>query len=111
MILWFGLIAVIGIYNIISFPGILRAFDPSRAVMCMSFSHQLFYIIISSPSVFVRTGHYDYLAGVVLALTGCEAMFAKYVALYHCLIYDLKFCSLGQFNALSIRVGLLTNKR
>jgi K+ transporter len=110
MILWFGLIAITGIYNIISFPGILRAFDPSRAVMCMSPFQQLFHLIISSSSVFVRTGHYDYLAGVVLALTGCEAMFAKYVVLYRCLIYDLKFCSLGQFNALSIRVGSSTNK-
>ena len=26
---------------------------------------------------FVRTGNYDNLAGVLLAVTGCEAMFAK----------------------------------
>ena len=35
MILWFGLIAATGIVNIVSFPGILRAFDPSRAVLRM----------------------------------------------------------------------------
>jgi KUP system potassium uptake protein len=29
--------------------------------------------------VFVRTKNYDLLAGVLLAVTGCEAMFAKYV--------------------------------
>ena len=28
-------------------------------------------------TVFVRTGNYDILAGVLLALTGCEALFAK----------------------------------
>jgi KUP system potassium uptake protein len=38
---------------------------------------------------FVRTGQYDYLAGVLLAITGCEAMFAN----------------LGQFNKASIRIG------
>lgn len=26
---------------------------------------------------FVRTGNYDLLAGVLLAVTGCEALFAK----------------------------------
>jgi hypothetical protein len=26
---------------------------------------------------FVRTKNYDYLAGVLLAITGCEALFAK----------------------------------
>lgn len=29
---------------------------------------------------FVRTGDYDILAGVLLAVTGCEALFAKYVS-------------------------------
>ncbi|KAK7676632.1 hypothetical protein QCA50_020375 [Cerrena zonata] len=60
MIAWFGLIAATGIVNIVSFPGILRAFDPSRAVL-----------------LFVRTKNYDLLAGILLALTGAEAMFAK----------------------------------
>ncbi|KAF8712435.1 hypothetical protein AX14_013103 [Amanita brunnescens Koide BX004] len=70
--LWFISIAIIGGYNIASYPGILRAFDPSRAVM-----------------LFVRTKRYDYLMGVILALTGCEATFAN----------------LGQFNASSIRIA------
>ncbi|KAJ7797662.1 potassium transporter [Mycena olivaceomarginata] len=69
---WFLLLAGTGIYNITAHPGIFRAFDPSRAVM-----------------LFVRTGDYDILAGVLLALTGCEAIFAN----------------LGQFNALSIRIS------
>ncbi len=37
--------------------------------------------------VFVRTGDYDLLAGVLLAVTGCEAIFAKYASLrssYEC---------------------------
>ncbi|TCD67128.1 hypothetical protein EIP91_000468 [Steccherinum ochraceum] len=69
---WFGLIAGTGIANIVAHPGILRAFDPSRAVL-----------------LFTRTGDYDLLAGILLALTGCEAMFAN----------------LGQFNALTIQIS------
>ncbi|KAG9017784.1 hypothetical protein FRB93_004595 [Tulasnella sp. JGI-2019a] len=38
---------------------------------------------------FVRTKNYDYLAGVLLAVTGCEAMFAN----------------LGQFNKASTQIG------
>jgi hypothetical protein len=30
-----------------------------------------------NPKDFVRTGKYDTLAGVLLAVTGCEALFAK----------------------------------
>ncbi|KAJ7600944.1 potassium transporter [Mycena floridula] len=69
---WFLLLLGTGIYNTISFPGIFRAFDPSRAIM-----------------LFVRTKNYDMLAGVLLAVTGCEAIFAN----------------LGQFNAMSIRLS------
>ncbi|KAF8329370.1 potassium transporter [Cantharellus anzutake] len=70
--IWLALIGVSGIYNITAHPGIFRALDPSRAVMW-----------------FVRTKKYDNLAGVLLAITGCEALFAN----------------LGQFNALSIRLS------
>ena len=38
---WLLLLAVTGIVNITKFPGIFRAFDPSRAVLCM--------LYISSP--------------------------------------------------------------
>ncbi|KAF9052418.1 potassium transporter [Hymenopellis radicata] len=69
---WFLLLAGNGLYNVATYPGILRAFDPSRAVM-----------------LFVRTKDYELLAGVLLALTGCEAMFAN----------------VGQFNALSIQLS------
>ncbi|CAK5270446.1 unnamed protein product [Mycena citricolor] len=71
-LVWFLLLAGTGIYNITFHPAIFRAFDPSRAVM-----------------LFVRTGNYDILAGVLLAVTGCEAVFAN----------------LGQFNAASIRIS------
>ncbi|KAH9941952.1 potassium transporter [Amylocystis lapponica] len=67
---WLALIGATGIVNIIHYPGIFRAFDPSRAIM-----------------LFVRTGDYDLLSGVLLAVTGCEALFAN----------------LGQFNMLSIQ--------
>ncbi|KAG8798547.1 hypothetical protein FRC16_007060 [Serendipita sp. 398] len=70
--LWISLLLITGIINITSYPGIFRAFDPSRAVM-----------------FFVRTKNYDLLAGVLLAVTGCEAMFAN----------------LGQFNRLSIQLS------
>ncbi|EJU00469.1 potassium transporter [Dacryopinax primogenitus] len=71
-VIWLVLIGGSGISNITHYPGIWRAYDPSRAVLW-----------------FVRTGNYDYLAGVLLAVTGCEAMFAN----------------LGQFNRASIRLS------
>ena len=40
-------------------------------------------------TVFVRTGDYDLLAGILLAVTGCEALFAN----------------LGQFNRASIQIS------
>ncbi|RXK34903.1 hypothetical protein M231_07837 [Tremella mesenterica] len=67
------LIGATGIYNITFHPAIFRAFDPSRAV-----------------AWFVRTKNYDALAGVLLAITGCEAMF------------------LGQFNKAAIRLSFTT---
>ncbi|KAF8320328.1 potassium transporter [Clavulina sp. PMI_390] len=70
--LWLLLIGGAGISNITQYPGIFRAIDPSRAVMW-----------------FVRTQQFDNLAGVLLALTGSEVMFAN----------------LGQFNALSIQLS------
>ncbi|ODO11951.1 potassium uptake protein [Cryptococcus amylolentus CBS 6273] len=70
--IWLLLIGCTGIYNITLHPGIFRAVDPSRAVMW-----------------FVRTKNYDYLAGVLLCLTGSEAMFAN----------------LSQFNKASIRLS------
>ncbi|KAH9014764.1 potassium transporter [Lactarius pseudohatsudake] len=73
--IWLLLLAATGIYNITKFPGIFRAFDPSRAIM-----------------YFVRTGEYDTLAGVLLAVTGCEALFAN----------------LGQFNMISIQISFTT---
>ncbi|GJJ12901.1 hypothetical protein Clacol_007147 [Clathrus columnatus] len=69
---WLALLAVTGIFNITKYPGIFRAFDPSRAVL-----------------LFVRTKDFNLLAGVLLAITGCEALFAN----------------LGQFNRLSIQLS------
>ncbi|GHJ84454.1 hypothetical protein NliqN6_0856 [Naganishia liquefaciens] len=74
-LMWLALLLVSGIINIVSYPGVLRAFDPSRAIM-----------------FFVRTKNYDALAGVLLSLTGCEAVFAN----------------LGQFNASAIRLSFVT---
>nr|ODN93273.1 potassium uptake protein [Cryptococcus depauperatus CBS 7841] len=70
--IWLLLLGGCGIYNITHHPAIFRAFDPSRAVMW-----------------FVRTKNYDYLSGVILCLTGSEAMFAN----------------LSQFNKSSIRIA------
>jgi KUP system potassium uptake protein len=52
---WLLLLGVTGAINISHYPGVFRAFDPSRAVM-----------------FFVRSGNYDALSGVVLAVTGSE---------------------------------------
>jgi len=73
------LLGITGIINITKYPGIFRAFDPSRAVLCASqiYSRDR---CVDNPLVFVRTRNYDSLAGVLLAVTGCEAMFAKYVS-------------------------------
>ena len=58
----------------------------------------------------MRTKDYSILAGVLLAVTGCEAMFAKLVPVSSTTIFNnvLPFLSLGQFNAFSIRVCTLT---
>jgi KUP system potassium uptake protein len=58
---------------------------------------------------FVRTKNYDTLSGVLLAVTGCEALFAKYIPHFlfsaTCLVHPFAVHSLGQFNMLSIQVG------
>jgi KUP system potassium uptake protein len=78
MILWHVLIAAIGIYNVTRHPMILHALDPSRAVMRKSAkSCSPSCKAVTTGAVFVRTKNYDILSGVVLALTGCEAMFAR----------------------------------
>ncbi|GAA6060739.1 hypothetical protein JCM10212_003783 [Sporobolomyces blumeae] len=69
MVVWFLLNLVTGAINVSHYPGIFRAFDPSRAVL-----------------LFVRTKNYDILSGVILCITGTEALFA-----------------LGQFSKQSIR--------
>lgn len=69
---WLALIAVSGCINIATFPGIFRAFDPSRAILW-----------------FVRTKNFDNLAGVLLCITGVEAMLAKYVSLCAVAVADL----------------------
>ncbi|GAA5873740.1 hypothetical protein JCM3774_000155 [Rhodotorula dairenensis] len=72
VVIWLALNGVTGCINIAQYPGIFRAFDPSRAVM-----------------LFVRTKNYDILSGVILCLTGVEALFAN----------------LGQFSKSSIRLA------
>jgi len=75
--MWLLLIAGSGIFNITKFPGIFRAFDPSRAIMCNYGFLEPFCKLIDSSPDFVRTKQYDTLSGVLLAVTGCEALFAK----------------------------------
>lgn len=74
---WLLLLAGTGIFNITKFSGIFRAFDPSRAVMCNYWALGAFSKLIDFFSDFVRTKRYDTLSGVLLAITGCEALFAK----------------------------------
>jgi len=76
---WLSLLGITGIINITSYPGIFRAFDPSRAVLCALESCSCGCDFDDS-LVFVRTRKYDSLAGILLAVTGCEAMFAKSVS-------------------------------
>jgi KUP system potassium uptake protein len=81
--IWFLILIGTGIYNITFFPGIFRAFDPSRAVLRKSLfrahSRVLYLMLLSCFLVFIRTKDFELLAGVLLALTGCEALFAKFV--------------------------------
>jgi KUP system potassium uptake protein len=74
---WLLLLATTGMFNITKFPGIFRAFDPSRAVMCKCGTLHLACRGINLFADFVRTKSYDTLSGVLLAITGCEALFAK----------------------------------
>ncbi|KAJ0988716.1 hypothetical protein J5N97_007072 [Dioscorea zingiberensis] len=76
--LWFGFIGIIGAYNLIKYDiGVLRAFNPK-------------YII----DYFRRNGKQGWisLGGVVLCITGTEAMFAD----------------LGHFNIRAIQIGFST---
>lgn len=60
--IWLLLLSGIGIYNITKHPAVFRAFDPSRAIL-----------------FFVRVKDLRPLSGVLLAITGVEALFAKSV--------------------------------
>ncbi|GAA5833011.1 hypothetical protein JCM3766R1_000398 [Sporobolomyces carnicolor] len=96
MVVWFCLNLVTGAINVSHYPGIFRAFDPSRAVM-----------------LFVRTKNYDILSGVILCITGTEALFA-FVPFYAPFSFDVELSlteasslaphsNLGQFSKQSIR--------
>jgi len=61
MLLWFGCIAVIGVWNIWQEPAVLRAFSPHYAIA--------FFLRNGPTGLFV-------LGGVVLVLTGAEALYA-----------------------------------
>lgn len=58
--IWLLIIGGSGIYNVAQYPGIFRAVDTSRAIM-----------------YFVRTQNFGAMSGVLLALTGSEAMIAN----------------------------------
>jgi KUP system potassium uptake protein len=61
MLLWFGCIATIGVWNVWQEPSVLRAFSPHYAI-----------------AFFIRNGPVGFfvLGGVVLVLTGAEALYA-----------------------------------
>ena len=61
MLLWFATLGGLGIYNIVSSPGVLRAFSPT---------YGLFFLIENSGIAIVAMG------AVVLSVTGAEALYA-----------------------------------
>ncbi len=64
MCVWFGVLAILGILNIVNEPGVLKALNPMFG----------FTFLMSSPWIgFIALG------GVVLALTGAEALYADMV--------------------------------
>ncbi|CAH7687488.1 potassium transporter-domain-containing protein [Phakopsora pachyrhizi] len=83
---WLLLISGTGIYNITKHPAIFRAFDPSRAIL-----------------YFVRVKSLHPLSGILLAITGVEALFAKRVFLI-----PLFLALLGHFTKGSIRLSFIT---
>jgi KUP system potassium uptake protein len=78
--IWLALLFATGIVNITHAPEVFRAFDPSRAVARESrgaILHEQLSLTAPLSIVFIRTKDYDLLAGILLAVTGCEALFAK----------------------------------
>ncbi|OAV89538.1 hypothetical protein, variant [Puccinia triticina 1-1 BBBD Race 1] len=73
--IWLMIISGTGIFNITLHPGVFRALDPSRAVM-----------------YFVRVKSISPLSGILLSITGVEALFAN----------------LGQFSKGAIRLSFLS---
>jgi KUP system potassium uptake protein len=61
MVLWFILLAALGIYNIVMHPGIIKALNPYYAYSFFAHDHIAAYLALGS---------------VVLALTGAEALYA-----------------------------------
>ncbi|MBR7798868.1 potassium transporter Kup [Undibacterium fentianense] len=61
MVLWFAVLAAMGLYNILRMPGILAAFNPLYAVE---------FLVLHKWSAFIALG------AVVLAFTGSEALYA-----------------------------------
>lgn len=91
-LVWFLLLAGIGIANLSLYPGILRALDPSRAIM-----------------YFVRTQNFDALSGIILAITGCEGIFAN-LGQVSTGLTSAEFVvplshEFNQFDPVSIRIG------
>ena len=61
MIVWFSTLLALGVYNVYHTPGILRAFNPYHAISFI-INHQWVSVII--------------LGGVILVITGAEALYA-----------------------------------
>ena len=103
MLLWFGALAALGVPHIIAHPGILRALSPTYAIA----------FAIDRPMLAVAA-----MAGVVLTITGAEALYADmghfgprpirlswFVIVFPCLALNY----LGQGALLSTNPGAIDN--
>lgn len=79
--IWLGINAISGIINVTGFPGIFRGMYSGEKEIAIALSSLVSALAAFDPSravmLFVRTKNFDLLAGVLLAITGVEALFAK----------------------------------
>lgn len=107
--LWFLILAGTGIYNITKYPGIFRAFDPSRAVLREFVIFILVFVMLTCDSVRPhgwlwypcrRSAGLDWMWSSFCQVSLTSRLWSR-LSLKECLHPHY---SLGQFNALSIQV-------